>query len=354
MSFKERIEAKRKGARERAAAEKKLLAEQQSAVEHFQSSKFQQIVKLRDKVVWPLMKEFAAAFGLHSPRTTNIQRSQHDPSVSGRSSADIGPFRVSVLLSHCLQGLKIQAWVNHVSDRNVPPMEVSSNTVPHKFNELQIAECVKRVLMDVAERLELLLAATRPGGDSLMPPPVGKGRETSTDTSGLERRRVQRTVRRQEDIIQVFARNPWLVLRNEVTVAQVMTKQVRCVSPQYGVEKVAAAIKALQARHLMVTGDDGNLCGVISRSDLLERTGKTAADIMTSPVIHIEPQTTLSVAAKLMVDHVIDCLPITEQGIIKGIITATDLMMAFQGALQVVSQAVEAGMSPPREKVAIA
>ena len=51
-----------------------------------------------------------------------------------------------------------------------------------------------------------------------------------------------------------------------------------------------------------------------------------ARDIMTSPVITVAPETTVSQAAALLVEHRIGALPVVQDGRLAGIVSETDLL----------------------------
>jgi CBS domain-containing protein len=57
--------------------------------------------------------------------------------------------------------------------------------------------------------------------------------------------------------------------------------------------------------------------------------GATARDIMTSPVVTIEPDMTLSRAAQIMVDKDVKRLPVVENDRLVGILTRKDLVRAL-------------------------
>jgi CBS domain-containing protein len=55
-----------------------------------------------------------------------------------------------------------------------------------------------------------------------------------------------------------------------------------------------------------------------------------AAEAMTSPVITVSPQTALDVAARLLVRHAVNTLPVTDtDGRLVGVVTETDIFRAL-------------------------
>jgi len=97
-------------------------------------------------------------------------------------------------------------------------------------------------------------------------------------------------------------------------------------------------------RHLPVVGDGKRLLGLVTRQTLLVDPGRlgsldvweiartlsglTLKDVMvkTKDVITIDPDITIEEAARIMVENKIGCLPVTEEGVVMGIITEIDLL----------------------------
>ena len=96
-------------------------------------------------------------------------------------------------------------------------------------------------------------------------------------------------------------------------------------------------------RHLPVLDEDGNLAGIVSRSDLFRGSlvkalgyGSVAQarvldtivvkEVMTTEVITTRPETPLYDAARVMMEKKIGCLPVVEQGKLVGILTEGDFV----------------------------
>jgi signal-transduction protein with cAMP-binding, CBS, and nucleotidyltransferase domain len=97
----------------------------------------------------------------------------------------------------------------------------------------------------------------------------------------------------------------------------------------------------LEAANLMKSSDRGSLLivdgeitvGIITERDLVTRVitenlpHKTPiSEVMSSPLITINAKVTLKKAAKIMVEHRIRRLPVTESGIVTGILIASDVL----------------------------
>src|ERR1041385_6192517 len=71
-----------------------------------------------------------------------------------------------------------------------------------------------------------------------------------------------------------------------------------------------------RTRHLVVTGSEGRVIGVISASDLGGKHGdavrvrRRVGDLMTEKLVLCTPDTTIREAANLMRGHAVNCLPV--------------------------------------------
>jgi CBS domain-containing protein len=96
-------------------------------------------------------------------------------------------------------------------------------------------------------------------------------------------------------------------------------------------------------RHIPVLDEDGKLCGIVTQRDLFRGAllralgyGSRLADklfeslpvkeAMTDEVISTSPETPVSDAARLLLEHKIGCLPVTDNGKLVGIVTETDFI----------------------------
>jgi CBS-domain-containing membrane protein len=138
------------------------------------------------------------------------------------------------------------------------------------------------------------------------------------------------------------------------TVATVMTRKVVSVQPTTPYKELVR----LMAEHgvsalpvVDVTDAEGRLAGIVSEADLLLKTehrghephaltqpsspeararGRTAAALMSAPVITVHPEATLTEAARLMYQHGVKRLPVVDaDGRLVGIVSRADLLKAF-------------------------
>lgn len=128
-------------------------------------------------------------------------------------------------------------------------------------------------------------------------------------------------------------------------VRELMKDTLITVSPETPVFEARQLMQKQQIRHLLVT-EHGRLVGVCTDRDirlnlpspatslsvwevnyLLARL--TIGQVMTKTVITVAPDRDAREAARLMLDHRIGALPVTENDKLIGILTETDLLRAF-------------------------
>ncbi len=117
------------------------------------------------------------------------------------------------------------------------------------------------------------------------------------------------------------------------SVLKVKGRQVWSAAPT---ETVYQAIERMSVRGVgaLVVLTEGALAGIISERDyarkviLKDRSSKhtTVGEIMTSPVITVTPSDTVEECMRLMTEHHIRHLPVTERGKLAGVISIGDLV----------------------------
>src|SRR5439155_1550244 len=91
----------------------------------------------------------------------------------------------------------------------------------------------------------------------------------------------------------------------------------------------------LHGIHHLVVLQNGVLAGIITDRDLggphasVDLNGRTVGELMTPNIVSATPKTTVREAANLLRGHNIGCLPVMEEGKLKGIVTITDLLDLF-------------------------
>lgn len=115
-----------------------------------------------------------------------------------------------------------------------------------------------------------------------------------------------------------------------------MTKNIIYFSPDETIGAAYTTMKHFKIRHLPIVRD-GKLMGIISDRDVLKEMQnykdinvipqKRLVEIMNTQVVTCDIDSSLAIAAELMLEQSIDCLPILDgQEQLLGIITSTDIL----------------------------
>lgn len=129
-----------------------------------------------------------------------------------------------------------------------------------------------------------------------------------------------------------------------MTVKQVMSTKLFTVQPDKKLFVVGELMDWAHVRHVPVVDAHGRLAGIVSHRDLLRASVSsietravraerhqhlaqiTVAQVMQAPAHTVTPETTVRQAAATMRTLHIGCLPVIEQGVLVGIVTAHDLL----------------------------
>jgi CBS-domain-containing membrane protein len=138
------------------------------------------------------------------------------------------------------------------------------------------------------------------------------------------------------------------------TVEDVMIEDVVSVTPSTSFKHMVDLLWVNDVSSLPVVDDAGKLVGIVTESDLLSRTEfrpgtghpgssrsrlvekletaspLTAADVMSQPVLTVEPSATLADAARLMKARRVRRLPVVDPvGAVVGMVSQVDLLKVF-------------------------
>lgn len=113
-------------------------------------------------------------------------------------------------------------------------------------------------------------------------------------------------------------------------VGEVMTAEVISVDRSATFREIVKLLADYDITGLPVVDEGGRVVGVVSESDLLARTARTAADIMSAPAATVRAQESVSEAGQLMTRRGVERLPvIDEEERLIGIVTRRDLLRVF-------------------------
>lgn len=137
-------------------------------------------------------------------------------------------------------------------------------------------------------------------------------------------------------------------------VEDVMIKEVITIDENSTVKEAAEVMNKFEIGCL-ITVKKGKAMGIVTERDLLKRvvaeskdTKKTTvADIMTSPLVVVEPSMDLEEAVKLMFQMKIKKLPVVEGKRLVGLVSLTDIAR-FQPQMIKILKQLAARQAPPK------
>jgi len=122
------------------------------------------------------------------------------------------------------------------------------------------------------------------------------------------------------------------------TVGQFMSTDLFTVRPEDLVDLAASVMDWRHVRHVPVEDDEGRLVGLVTHRDILRllvrgltrREGGSVLvrEIMKSAPLSVGPSTPTLEAVELMRTNGVGCLPVVEEGLLVGIVTAKDFLDA--------------------------
>jgi len=132
-------------------------------------------------------------------------------------------------------------------------------------------------------------------------------------------------------------------------VADLMSTEVRTLGRNDSLKLADDVLRLERIRHLPVLDDEGVVVGILSQRDLFrsalaralgygehaqERLLSQLAvkDVMTTDPTTVTPDTSLTEAARAMIDAKIGSLPVLEGGKLRGILTEADFVRFFAGS----------------------
>jgi len=124
-------------------------------------------------------------------------------------------------------------------------------------------------------------------------------------------------------------------------VEEFMTSEVAALRPEDTVERADADQTRIGVRHLPVVDAQRRVIGMVSQRDLLRAlslpggAARQVSEVMTQPVVTIEPEAAASEAVALMIERRIGAIPVVDPNrTLIGIVSDTDFLYVARRALE--------------------
>jgi len=136
-------------------------------------------------------------------------------------------------------------------------------------------------------------------------------------------------------------------LRGRMLVRDVMSSPVITIDEDEPVDKVAQLMEKYRLGCIIVTSKDaGKPLGIITERDLVIRvlarnvlpSSLTAKDVMSSPLITVSPETSISEAARLMSRLNIRRLGVMYRGELVGIVSSKDILAVTPELIEIIQE----------------
>jgi CBS domain-containing protein len=128
----------------------------------------------------------------------------------------------------------------------------------------------------------------------------------------------------------------------DITVNEVMSRSPKTIWPDMTAQEAGRLMKQEDVGSLVVI-EDGTAVGILTEKDLVQKVvaeGKPPAkvkvvNIMSSPLVTIEPEMSVADAAKKMSDMKLHRLPVVKQGKLIGILTENDVLKLSPSLIEI-------------------
>ncbi|MBN2291819.1 MAG: CBS domain-containing protein [Pirellulales bacterium] len=158
--------------------------------------------------------------------------------------------------------------------------------------------------------------------------------EPSPSTEQTPDEQFQKFLEKRQQILRLLTNDVSRIFESRIRVHHLMSTDIRSVKPSARQEQILEEMTEHHIRHLLVCDDDGRLLGVVSNRDCRHKAGTKARELMAKQPATVSRNTTIAIAATMMIDRNISCLPVLEDGVVEGVLTTTDLLLSLQCSLQ--------------------
>ncbi len=133
-------------------------------------------------------------------------------------------------------------------------------------------------------------------------------------------------------------------------VKEIMTAPVITTRAKAKTSAVAKLMSEHDISAVVITDDQGGVVGIVSEHDLLAKKGETAGDVMSPSVISVTPDTDVEDVQFLLVERRIRRVPVMVGPELVGIVSRSDVvrLMIIEWACEVCGQPVRSPRPPER------
>ena len=143
-------------------------------------------------------------------------------------------------------------------------------------------------------------------------------------------------IEKRQQILRLLTKDVKRLFESRIRACHLMSMRIVSVKPSARQKQVLDLMAKHRIRHILVCDDENELLGVVSNRDFSNQAKNNvrAHELMTTNPTTVSPNTTINVAITMMTEKNISCLPVVENGRVKGVLTTTDLLLSLQCSLQ--------------------
>ena len=140
-------------------------------------------------------------------------------------------------------------------------------------------------------------------------------------------------------------------MRARVPVSEIMSRTPVTASPEDTIERAAAMMRTRDIGSLIVV-EDGKPTGIMTERDVVTKVAAAnllpstvhVRDIMSAPVVAIQPHEEVAEAARVMSDRKIRRLAVVDDGKLVGVITENDIIRIWPHLIEVTREYARLGL----------
>lgn len=158
-----------------------------------------------------------------------------------------------------------------------------------------------------------------------------------------------------EDCQLVICRGVLGLSKTEVLVRDIMSSPVVKVLENDTVELVAKLMASNDLGSIIVADKNGKPVGIITERDIVKRVAAKSllanrvksGEVMSSPLITVDPEADINEAAKMMSRHGIRRLVVMDEGNMIGLVSSKDIVVITPALIEIITEKARITQGPP-------
>ncbi|MFT5522899.1 MAG: CBS domain-containing protein [Pirellulaceae bacterium] len=155
---------------------------------------------------------------------------------------------------------------------------------------------------------------------------------------------------KRQEIYTTLTNNIDLLFNNRLRVKNLMSHHSQSVAVDATISEAADLMRCKSVRNLMVCDEHGHLVGLIGFEACMLTDARLVRDAMTTSPVTVTPDAMLNPVTTLMVERKLSAIPVVDNGELVGIITNSDVIVAFQASMHIIQKYfLDNDIQPPEQ-----